>query len=78
MQTYTIKIKSKEALIQALNENPKEGIFEDDDFDLFADQIYTNCRMTIDNNPMTLYPGGFDCPGVGIFIKKEIEWVKAE
>ena len=78
MKTYTIKIKSKEALIQALNENPQVGIFDAADFDLFADKIYTNCRKTENVNPMTLYPGGFDCRGVGIFLKKEIEWVKEE
>jgi hypothetical protein len=77
MTTYTIKIKSKEALIQARNENPQAGVFDDADLDLYADKIYTNCRSTDDKNPMTLYPGGFD-HGRGIIIKEEIEWVKAE
>lgn len=75
MKTYTIKIKSKEALIQARNDNPLSGVIDDEDADRYADQIFTNCRKTSDIIADTLYLGGYD-NGKGIFVAEEIEWIK--
>jgi len=75
---YTIKVKSKEALIKANYDNPDAGVMcEESEFDRYADQIFAGCRATEDVHSSTLYPGGFD-NGASIFIKEEIEWVKED
>jgi len=75
---YTIKVKSREDLIQAHKDNPLADIMHDEfELEKYADQIFTGCRATEDVNEFTLYPGGYDNGG-GIIVKEEIEWVKAE
>ena len=78
-KTYTIKIKSKEALIEAAKSNP-DVMCEEHDLKRLAGRIYHNMfsrdETDKDDQLDPIWPGSYKNDNFGLFLKEEIEWVK--
>jgi len=72
MLTYTIKLKSAEALMALRAEN--EAIMDLESCKTHGDKIYSNAVLNEDE----WFPGSYSISGFmsGLFLPEEIEWVK--
>jgi hypothetical protein len=73
MLTYTIKLKSAEALMALRAEN--EAIMDLESCKTHGDKIYSNAVL---NEDSYAFPGSYSISGFmsGLFLPEEIEWVK--
>jgi len=80
MKTYTIKIKSKEALgllFKSRYDNPAAGVMDViQEIEKNADKVFTNVRKTT-RKSFGSFPGCYIYGGT-IFTPEEIEYVKEE
>jgi hypothetical protein len=80
MKTYTIKIKSKEALgllFKSRYDSPAAGVMDViHEIEKNADKVFTNTRKAT-RKSFDAFPGGY-IYGNTIFTAEEIEWVKEE
>ena len=69
--TYTIKIKSAEALMTMRVED--EAIMDFESSNIHGDKIYSNAVL---NDDSYAFPMSYTVTGQGLFLPDEIEWVK--
>ena len=71
--TYTIKIKSTEALMTMRAGD--EAIMDIESCNTFGDKIYSNAEL---NDDSYAFPMSYTVTGQGLFLQEEIEWVKVK
>ena len=69
--TYTIKIKSAEALMALRVED--EAIMDFESSNIHGDKIYSDAVL---NDDSYAFPMSYTVTGQGLFLPDEIEWVK--
>lgn len=69
--TYTIKLKSAEALMALRRED--EAIMDFESCNTFGDKIYSDAVL---NDDSYAFPMSYSVEGSFLFLLEEIEWVK--